>query len=61
LDEVTPVELKDAIAPYIFESGLDIDMLYRNRNLIIQGLVIYNVIHKRKRELDDIARGKVFL
>ena len=33
-------------------------MLNTNRKLIIQGLVMYNVIYKRRAELDDIAKGK---
>lgn len=56
-DEPVSDDLKDGITPYIFEAGLDIHMLNGNRKLLIQGLVVYFVIHKRRRELDDIAKG----
>ncbi len=56
-DEPASDDLKDGITPYIFEAGLDIHMLNCNRKLLVQGLVVYFVIHKRRRELDDIAKG----
>ena len=49
--QVTSLE---GITPYIFESGLNIDMS-SDREILIQGVTIYFVIHKRKREMDDIA------
>ncbi len=55
-----PAELKDNITSYIFESGLDLGMLNTNRKLIVQGLIVYNVIHNRRTELDDIAKGEDF-
>ena len=53
-----PEEIKDGITPYLFESGLDISSLYSDRRLAIQGLMVYQVIDKRKRELDEIAKGE---
>ena len=54
-DEIPSDELKEGITPYIFESGLNTGMS-SNRKILIQGM-IYFVIHKRKREIDDIAQG----
>ena len=56
-DEIPSDELKEGITPYIFESGLNTGMLSSNRKILIQGMMIYFVIHKRKREMDDIAQG----
>ena len=53
-----PMELKDGIIPYLSESGIDISSLNSDRRLVIQDLMVYQVIDKRKRELDDIAKGE---
>ena len=53
-----PEQLKEDLTPYVFESGLDIDLLNSDRKLIAQGLTMYQVIDKRKQELDDILKGK---
>ena len=37
--------LKDELAPYIFEAGLDIHVVNGDRKLLIQGLVVYFAIH----------------
>ena len=55
-DEIPSDELKEGITPYIFESGLNIDMS-SDRKILIQGVMIYFVIHKRKEEMDDIAQS----
>ncbi|CAB3999587.1 PREDICTED: uncharacterized protein LOC107356592 [Paramuricea clavata] len=52
-----PEQLKEDLTPYVFESGLDIDLLHSDRKLIAQGLMMYQVIDKRKQELDDILKG----
>ena len=51
-------ELHEMIQPYLFEAGLDGDQLHNDPRLIVQGLMLYQVIHKRKLELDDICKGK---
>lgn len=56
-DDDVPDALKETLTPYLFESGLDIQTLSRNRKHSIQSLMVYNVIDKRKRQLDDIAKG----
>ena len=50
-------ELRQSIQPYLNEAGLDIDKLTAEPGLITQGLMLYNVILKRKLELDDITKG----
>ena len=59
-DDEIPVDVREWITPYLCESGLDVNVLNSDRKQIIQGLMVYHVIDKRKRELDDIAKGKGF-
>ena len=44
--------------PYILEADVDIELLYSNRKLVCQCLLLLFVIEKRKIELDDILVGK---
>lgn len=57
LDNETELQVK----PYILEAGLDPDTLSGDRNFITQGLMLYNVIDKRRLELNDIKKGKIKL
>lgn len=57
IDEQPSNELRGRIEPYLYEAGLDIDQLNTNARLIGQDLMLYQVIHKRKLELDDIKKG----
>ena len=59
-DEKVNDTLRDDLVPYIYEAGLDTVMLNNNRRLLVQGLVVYFVIHKRRRELDNIAKGTYY-
>lgn len=52
-----PAGVSDDITPYLLEAGIDVELLHTDKKLIIQGLLIFNVIEKRKLELDDIAKG----
>lgn len=52
-------ELRESVQPYLNEAGLDIDKLTTEPALLAQGLMLYNVILKRKLELDDIAKGRL--
>lgn len=45
------------IQPYLHKAGLDGDQLHDDPKLIAQGLMLYQVIHKGKLELDDICKG----
>ena len=51
-------QVKCDIEPYLFEAGLDPDMLQSNKKLLVDGLIIYQVRDKRRLELDDLAIGK---
>ena len=54
-------ELRSGLEPYIFEAGLDPDDLHCNGKLLIDGLIMYQVIDKRKPELDELAKGIIFV
>ena len=47
------------MAPYIIEAGVDIELLHLNRRMVVQGLLWYFVINKRKLELEDIGKGYI--
>ena len=47
-DAEIPIELRERIIPYLCESGLDVSKLNSDRTEIIQGLMVYHVIDKRK-------------
>ena len=41
----------------MMEAGLEPELLCSGRDVLIQGLLWYFVIDKRKRELDDMSKG----
>lgn len=57
-DDRPSAELRASVLPYLLEAGLDIDKLISDPGLITQGLILFNVLLKRKLELDDIVRGR---
>lgn len=44
----------------MFEAGLDPDILSGNHKLVVEGLVMWNIIDKRRLELNDMIKGKLF-
>ena len=52
-----PPNIREKILPYLFEAGLDTNNVQANRKHTIQAMMVYFIIDKRKRELDDIAKG----
>ena len=46
------------IMPYLLEAGVDVKLLYSNKKMVCQCVLMHNVIEKRKIELDDILIGK---
>lgn len=56
-DEKISSALRENLDPYMMEAGLQPELLCGGRDVLIQGLLWYFVIDKRKRELDDIAEG----
>ena len=50
-----PEPLKCRLEPYLFEAGLDPG--HSDRKFMVQGLVLYNVINKRRLEMEDICKG----
>ena len=49
--------LREAIKPYMFEAGLDPDILANNTHLVAEGLMLYNVIDRCRLQLEDIKSG----
>lgn len=59
IDEKPTTDLKTALDPYMLEAGLDPDQLSfsQNRKLVVESLVTFHVIDKRRLALDDIIKG----
>ena len=59
IDEKPRTDLKTALDPYMLEAGLDPDQLSfsQNRKLIVESLMTFHVIDKRRLALDDIIKG----
>ena len=59
IDEKPSTDLKTALDPYMLEAGLDPDQLSfsQNRKLVVESLVTFDVIDKRRLALDDIIKG----
>lgn len=57
-DDRPSAELRASVGPYLIEAGLDIDKLISDPGLITPGLILFNVLLKRKLELDDIVKGR---
>jgi hypothetical protein len=47
--------LKCRLDPYLFEAGLDPGN--SDHKFLIQGLMVYNIINKRRLEIEDICKG----
>ena len=45
----------------MFEAGLDPDLLPNNTHLVAEGLMLYNVIDRRRLQLEDIKSGTLHL
>ena len=58
-DEKPSTDLKTASDPYMLEAGLDPDQLSfsQNRKLVVESLITFHVIDKRRLALDDIIKG----
>jgi hypothetical protein len=57
VNENVPHEKFAEILPYLLEAGIDVELLSSNREMVVQYLLMYNVIEKRKLELDGISSG----
>lgn len=59
LDQNPSWDLRTSLEPYLYEAGLDPDQLYNSsyRKLLVDGLMTYHVIDKRRLELEEIAKG----
>jgi uncharacterized protein YwqG len=52
-----PHDLNTNLTPYLIEAGIDLELLHSCREMVVQGILLFFVIDKRKLELDDIATG----
>ena len=48
---------KEELLQYLLEAGIDPDTFPTNRELVIQELMTFHVIDKRRLQLNDIAKG----
>ncbi|CAB4007014.1 E3 ubiquitin- ligase UPL2-like [Paramuricea clavata] len=48
---------KEELLQYFLEAGIDPDTFPTNRELVIQELMMFHVIDKRRLQLNDIAKG----
>ena len=57
-DEKPSTDLKTDSDPYMLEAGLDPDQLSfsHNRKLVVESLITFHVIDKRRLILDDIIK-----
>ena len=44
---------------YLLEAGLDPDQFQEHHNMMIEGLMMYQVVDKRRMELLDIRKGMI--
>ncbi len=56
-DETLREEVSSNMVPYLLEAGVDVELLSSNREMVVQCLLMYNIVEKRKMELDDILVG----
>ena len=61
IDEKPSTDLKTALDPYMLEAGVDPDQLSlsQNRKLVVESIVTFHVIDKRRLALDDIIKGNI--
>ena len=48
---------KEELMPYLLEAGIDPDRFTKDRNLVIEELMLYHVIDKRRLQIIDIGKG----
>lgn len=58
-DKAVGNDLCNSLEPYLFEAGLDPDNLNTERRIIVDSLMMYQVIDKRRHELEELAKGVV--
>jgi hypothetical protein len=53
-NETLREEVSSNLTPYLLEAGVVVELLSSNREMVVQCLLMYNIIERRKMELDDI-------
>ena len=54
-DKPLPEDIKSQLEPYLLDAGLDPNN--QDRKFLVQGLMLYNIINKRRLEVEDICKG----
>jgi hypothetical protein len=55
-----PADVRVSLEPYMMEAGIELELLCVDPRMVVQGLMWYFIINKRKLELNDIAKGIVY-
>ena len=60
-DERPSLQLRQQLGAHLLEAGIDPDLLGNStfNRVVIQGLLLYNVVDKRRPQINDIASGTV--
>ena len=60
-DEHPSLQLRQQLGDHLLEAGIDPDLLGNStfNRVVIQGLLLYNVVDKRRPQINDIASGTV--
>lgn len=60
-DEHPSLQLRQQLGAHLLEAGIDPDLLGNStfNRVVIQGLLLYNVVDKRRPQINDIASGTV--
>lgn len=60
-DEHPSLQLRQQLGAHLLEAGIDPDLLGNStfNRVVIQGLLLYNVVDKRRLQINDIASGTV--
>lgn len=60
-DEHPSLQLRQQLGAHLLEAGIDPDLLGNStfNRVVIQGLLLYNVVDKRRPQRNDIASGTV--
>mgnify|MGYP002804471013 CR=1 FL=1 len=58
MDDATKfsADLRLILEPYMMEAGIELELMHVDTKLVIQGLMWYFIINKKKLELNDIAK-----
>ncbi len=53
-----PADVRVSLEPYMMEAGIEPEFICVDPRMVVQGLMWYFIINKRKLELNDIANER---